>query len=250
MEKKICVKCAYENEEHFTYCKYCGALLPVVDRHSSVSPCPTADPNPDTGDDAAVSRREYHRYVGKNSDSIVSAFEKMQTSCKKTSFCTPVFFLGIFFGFYGISAWFLSRKMKKTGFALLLLGILLTFADAFLNIGLNRELFNQINLAFSGSFSALSNLSYNTLMYSSQIISVSGYVSFICSFIAGFFALYFYKNKATQDILRIKQGYTEESPIPLELLLKRAGGRQDGMVLIPIIAALLSTILAFAVTVI
>ncbi len=250
MEKKICVKCAYENEEHFTYCKYCGALLPVVDKNPSGSPCPTADLSFDSQDETVVSPREYHRYVGKNSESIVSAFEKMQTSSKKASFCTPVFFLGVFFGFYGMSAWFLSRKMKKTGFFLLLLGILLTFADAFLNIGLNREFYNQFNLSFSQGFVSPLDIAYIISVFLSQMISASGYVSFIFSFIAGFFALYSYKNKATRDILRIKQNYSENSAVPFEFLLKKSGGRKDSLVLIPLITAFLSNILAFAVTVI
>ncbi len=249
MERKICVKCAHQNEEHFTYCKYCGALLPVVDRQPFDSTCSEGAYNEACSDSCAeADDREYRMYVDKNSDNIVSAFADMQKNGKKTSFCTPVFFLGIFFGFYGISAWFLSRKMKKYGFLLLLLGVAFTFIDAFLNYELNRELFGQLTAALSSGSSY--NLTQNASLYSYDTITISGYISFVCSFIFGFFSLHLYKNKATRDILRIKENYTEESPLPLNLLLRKAGGRQAYMAFIPLAVAVIANLLSFVVTVI
>ncbi len=34
MTEKICLRCSTKHQEHFIYCKYCGASLPVVERSS------------------------------------------------------------------------------------------------------------------------------------------------------------------------------------------------------------------------
>lgn len=239
MDEKICVKCATKNEEHFVYCKYCGAPLPVVDRRAPVSDIP------DTGSDGdtvahGISRREYSIYVGKNAGDIVPSFEALQQSGKKASWCTPVFVLGLFFGFYGIAAWFFSRKMIKTGFILTAVGVFLTAADALVNMEMNRTLYN--GLLYGGA-----NYLYTSLYYCDPV-SLSALPNIVFSFLASIFALHSYKAKATRDILELKSVFVEDESLPMHI--SSAGGRKTALGLVPLIIGIAVSILTFAVTVI
>ena len=87
MAKKICYQCSTENEEHYSFCKYCGAPLPVVDRAETNSvptpQRPQATPY-DTEYDG-VSGKELAIYVGKNADKIMPKFFAMQLTARKTA---------------------------------------------------------------------------------------------------------------------------------------------------------------------
>lgn len=244
MNKKICITCSTQNEEHFTYCKYCGALLPVVDRQPDQ--LPPFDSGDGQADKLGISRKEYKDYVGANCDYILNNFEQIEKTERKMSFCPAVFFLGLFFGFYGISAWFMSRRMVKKGFIILLAGIFFTFIDATLNIGLNRQLYSLFESSFFISPDSLPQF----LSYFYGRVAVSDYFSFVFSFVSAFFAMNAYKNKVATDILRIKSECLESSELPLNRLIKNAGGKRYGLGVLPFILLIVANIIAFGVTVI
>jgi hypothetical protein len=250
MNSKICVNCAKENEEHFTYCKYCGTMLPVVDKQPEQNLNSTQAENYHCNTDEKISPLLYRIYIGPGSEGIGAGFEKLQKKGSTISFYIPVFFLGIIFGIYGIAAWFLSRGMKKLGFLLLFTGVAFTFADGFINLDLNRELCKHMLLAFSGDGAAAENLSYNLTLYSQRALSIGYYADIIFSFLSGFFALFFYKKQADRDIMQICSTHVEDYGAPLDIKIKLAGGRKNAMVLFPIIFYILSNIFAFVVTVI
>ena len=137
MAEKICLSCATENPSHFEYCKHCGAPLPIVDK--IIKEEPVEIEHPPFGE---VSYNEYCAFIGNNSCSILRDFRTLDAS--RFVLSLPVLLLGIFFGFYGMSAWFFYRKLKKAGFILLFTGLLLTFTDAFFNATLNKWLFDYI----------------------------------------------------------------------------------------------------------
>ena len=238
MDTKTCAVCHRENGSHFTYCSYCGALLPVVDKITQPSQNSSVfieDQNLD-----GISPFEYRKYIGNNADSIIDAFVDLESEKRKNYFCPSIFFLGFFFGFYGLSAWFLNRKMKKIGFILLGLGILFTFINAFLNAELYRAVFlghfNYTNVV---------SLFYRVL----NSIDISKYVSAFFTFFYGFFGLYYYKQKASFDILRIKESESSIS-LPVELRIKFAGGTKLALGLLPFFLAVVLNILAIALIVI
>ena len=123
MADKICTSCATNNPSHFEYCKHCGAPLPVVDK--AVWQEPVNIERPDFGD---IPYHEYQRFIGPNSESILNDF-----STTRFGICLPVLLLGMFGGFFGMSAWFFYRKLKKVGFILLAIALLLVGAEAFIN---------------------------------------------------------------------------------------------------------------------
>ncbi len=253
MEKK-CVKCARLSAEHFTYCRYCGATLPVVDRDPRF--IVEDDASYSEGEDCtAISPKDYEYYIGPNSDKISEVFDSISDTGSKTSWCTPVFLLGLLFGFYGISAWFFSRKLNRLAFCFLFAGIFLTVTDTVINRQLNAELFSLFGSFFSGNGSTLRDV-YSVATLFSGIseyfylkFSVSSFFGTVFSFIASFFALGSYKTKADRDILRIKTAHTEEDSLSLGVKLRRAGGRKILRATVPFAVGAVANILSFAGTV-
>ncbi len=234
MTDKICVSCSTANESHFTYCKYCGAMLPVVDKIQKEAPSPI-EQKPCFED---ISYYEYHRFIGSGAESILYDFNRLQNGAKFV-FSLPLLFLGLFFGFFGISAWFFYRNLKKFGLFFLIVGALLTLGDALINLRLNQmvitELSKALNAPIAGIINSLSGLiSY----YSLSVVSLSKYVGFLASFFISAVGLDIYKEKSSEKILQIKASLNEHS-LPLDLLLKYEGGTRLGLAILPFAAAII-----------
>lgn len=247
MNKKKCVRCSTVNEEHFTYCRYCGATLPVVDRQPHFTEAMSSEAKNDGV--PKISRKEYECYIGPNGEKIASLFEMSNATGSKTSWCTPVFILGLFFGFYGISAWFFSRKIIKRGFFLLVCGIVLTIFDAVINKQTHSDLYREfLNFTegFGASVSSLSNAIVNYIYLRFSLSSVAGTVF---AFISSFSALNYYKLSAERKILHIKADYSEQPEFSINTLLLRKGGRKIVLALFALFVGLIVNILSFAVTV-
>lgn len=231
MTEKICVGCSTENAPHFIYCKNCGATLPVVDKIRREVPSAPENPSFDE-----LSYREYSSYIGSGSESILYDFRRLETS--RVVFSLPLLFLGIVFGFYGMSSWFFFRKMKKIGLIMLGLGVLLTVIDAVLNFSLNRTLVTEILRIFGGAYGA-ANLEYvakNMLnYYSYYLVSISTYIGFFSSFFVSAIGLSIYKNHSYKNALAIKSNWNEEAGVPLDLLLEQNGGISIGLAVIPLV---------------
>lgn len=261
MAEKICVQCKTKNEEHFNFCKYCGAPLPVVDRfdreenqtHTAYTyPQPQAASNIDYD---GVNEQELALYIGKNSHKIMPKFLAMQLMNKKTSWCFPVFLLGLIFGFFGMAFWFFSRKMIKVGVILAVCGILLTVADSAINAQVNKAVIGDIlsscNAAISGDIDRTqlgNNLNLAIEEYEKNYNPV---FSLVASYIGAtflpvimaFYGLGIYKTKAIKDIIKIKQANNQDDLDNLRI--RATGGRSDALVIIPVALMLLSGTLSF-----
>ena len=234
MTDKICVSCSTVNEAHFTYCKYCGAMLPVVDKIQKETPAPIEQKPCFEG----ISYYEYHRFIGSGAEGILYDFGRLQQGAKFV-FSLPLLFLGLFFGFFGISAWFFYRNLKKFGLFFLIVGALLTLGDAFVNLRLNQMVVIELVKALNGGITDFVNsLSSLVSYYSLSVVSISKYVGFLASFFISAVGLDIYKEKSSKRILQIKASLNENSQ-PLDLLLKYEGGTRLGLAIIPFAATII-----------
>lgn len=243
MAEKICVGCGVANPEHFTYCKYCGAILPVVDRIVYEEPS-AEDKKYSFGD---ISYYEYRRYIGSGADNILYDFELIDRGRKKV-FSLPLLFLGLIFGFFGMSAWFFYRNLKKPAFIMLLIALLFTAVDGLLNASLNQMLVGQISsiLGGRGDLQTIAESVGGVLSYYSySVVNFSSFFSFVASFFVSSFALRLYKKHSYSNILRIKETYVDGVSAPLDILLKKAGGTSLGLAFIPVLFAVFFPVICF-----
>ena len=234
MTDKICVSCSTVNEAHFTYCKYCGAVLPVVDKLQKETPAPTEEKPSFEG----ISYYEYRHFIGSGADDILYDFNRLQNGAKFV-FSLPLLFLGLFFGFFGISAWFFYRNLKKFGLFFLILGAVLTLGDTLVNFELYQTIATELAKIFgSQSANLFSSLSGLVSYYLASVVSLSQYVGFLAAFFISAVGLDIYKDKSSEKILQIKASLNETS-MPLDLLLKYEGGTRPGLAVIPFAAAVI-----------
>ncbi len=243
MAEKVCVSCGVQNPSHFTYCKYCGAILPVVDRFPTEEPSP-AEEKHSFGE---VSYYEYRRYLGSGADNMLYDF-KLLDKGRKFIFSLPVLFLGLVFGFFGMSAWFFYRNLKKPAFILLLIALLFTAVDGLLNASLNQMLVSQLSSIFG------SRADFETIIqsvagifsyYSYSLVNISSSISFFASFFVSATALGYYQKNSHKNILNIKLRHSQEMREPLDIMLKRAGGTSVGLAFIPVLFALVFPVICF-----
>ena len=243
MSEKTCVSCGVKNPSQFTYCKYCGAILPVVDRLPKDDVAPEEEkPRFDE-----VSYYEYRRYLGRGADNILYDFALLDKG-RNIVFSLPLLFLGLVLGFFGMSAWFFYRNLKKPAFILLLTAIVFTAVDALLNASLNQMLVGQLSSILGGrddlntiAESVAGVFSY----YSYSLVNISSYFSFAASFFVSATALKYYKKHSYEEILMIKLRSSEEICEPLDILLKKAGGTSIALAFIPVLFAVVFPVICF-----
>ena len=90
MSEKICVSCSTANSTHFNYCKYCGAVLPAIDKIQHPLPTPIEE-KPNFED---ISYLEYHRFIGSGAQGILHDFNRLQNGALVV-FSLPLLFLGL-----------------------------------------------------------------------------------------------------------------------------------------------------------
>ena len=242
MTEKICLCCNTENPPHFEYCKHCGAPLPVVDRLPNDDITHTDPPSFDE-----VSYCEYYQYIGNGARGILEDFNSLKTS--RVVFSLPVLFLGLFFGFFGMSAWFFYRKLKKAGTVLLLIGLALIAVEALINAPLIKSLVDYIcSLPFDDSLTL--NIESALASFAYSYTGIAGYIEFVSSFFVSAFALRIYKNDSYKRILSIKSSVAPDSPVSAHFLLKSSGGTSIGLAFVPFLVSLVATAVAFWVCVI
>ncbi len=263
MDKKICLKCSTENEGNYVFCKYCGAMLPVVDRRYNYPPRDEAPKNGVTEPEIdGISLGDMSLYVGKRPQKFIPKFLRMEATGQKIATCVPVLLLGLFFGFFGTAIWFFWRKMPKVGSIFLLCGLLLTGADLALNYNVYTAYVDGIFglmgdlLKDPASYTdpAAVNEALNGLLFAFEK-SFNPAVSLIGRYVGNLsvpavtslFALYIYKNKAVADIKKIKAD--TENVIPEKQRIALRGGCSGIMVLIPVMTDLFASIATFALCV-
>ncbi len=261
MDKKTCIKCSTENESNYVFCKYCGAVLPVVDKRYNYpmeeeAPSESAK-EPEIG---GVSLGEMSLYIGKNPQKIIPKFIRMETADQTVSFCGPVLLFGFLFGFLGIAAWFFWRKMTKIGWIFTALGILALVADTVINYGAYSSYMDS-------TFALLYDIAKNPRIYAdpavitqvtneviaafeqnfNPIVSlISRYVgNYILPSVTSLFAMYLYKNKAIYDIRKIKSEPSNNESVSERIAKK--GGCSGVLLLIPILTKIFAPIMAFVV---
>ena len=243
MADKNCISCGVKNPAHFTYCKYCGAILPVVDKF----PREEKEPAHEKHRFGEVSYYEYRQYIGNGAESILYDFELLDTG-RKIVFSLPVLFLGLVFGFFGMSAWFFYRNLKKPALILLLIALVFTAVDSFFNASLNQMLVSQLSGLFSAKAdfeTVIESISGIFSYYSFLLINFSSYISFIASFFVSAFALGYYKKHSYKNILTTKLSCAADSVAPLDVLLKKAGGTSVALGFIPVLFATVFPVICF-----
>ena len=260
METIKCIRCGYENQDDYKFCMNCGAVLPQKDKTPYNENFVCKDDSSKVTDDIidfdGVSATEMTAYVKTKANKILPKFYAMEKYKQKVSFCFPVFFLGLFFGLFGISMWCFYRKMKKLGLISLVLGLVLFLADFLFNFNTTSQFIGGFAglmrdyLSNEAGFSeALVQAAFENLIaqYDSSYIRIFSFInqyigSFICPILIGMFGYHLYKNKAIKDIKELKDACPEELLIH-EISLK--GGTSKGLSAIPIIVYLLTTAVPF-----
>ena len=215
MTEKICISCGTESPSHFEYCKHCGAILPVFDKIPREEEC-QAEP-PSFGE---ISYDEYSRFVEKNSKSILDDFIVLEN--RRNVFCLPVLFLGLFFGFFGMSAWFFYRKLKAHGAVLFLIGTVV----AAVHVALNAEVYKAAWSIGVGMLGGAVDLNLGTALLanlSRYTLNITQYITFLASFFISADALRFYKKASYKKILSLKEK-SAEGDFSLDVALKKQGG--------------------------
>lgn len=271
MEKIKCVRCGTENETDYTFCKNCGAVLPKVEKKfDGVGPAAYMPPQPQvtTIDYDGVSGQEMSAYIKTNVDKILPKMQTMQLQNKKTAWSWPVFLLGFFFGFIGISCWCFYRKMVKWGLIALACAVVLTTADLAVNYGSIKTLMQDyigtvMVLVESDSFREvdddltlgefreqyedtmdeyIDDLVEETETFMRSYRGIFGRLNsllgrLVCPILMGLFGLYLYKQKAVRDIMGLRQ---TSSADPLYWVrLSSKGGTSGGLVVIPVAVSFL-----------
>lgn len=250
---KVCVRCQTENSADYKYCKFCGAELPCADRkplwdNGDTDEAYKNEQSVSTSEDISVF--EMNTFVGKNCDQIVPKFIAMQQNRRKTSWCMAVWLLGLFFGFYGMAAWFFYRKMNKPGIILLTVGILMQIGDLAVNFGnyseFYRGLFDAMQI-YTESLAVNSQTAAQWLTErTDQLVSIfienaSGLFSninmylgnFILPVIMGFLSFGIYKDHALSKIAVLKRDFSD--PHIYVSQLQSYGGTSTARVVIELV---------------
>lgn len=252
---KICVRCSTVNLDNFTYCKYCGATLPTVEKRQTSVPFRESvvkDAVAEAEGLPNVSDEEYAAYIGKNTRFILPKFRTIKETGRRIYWCLPVLILGLFTGFFGMAAYFFSRKMTKIGIILTLCGLLLTSAELAVNLDADRTL-------MQGYYGILTEVMENpetfedagvldarlTALFEEYIVSYTPWISYIDRYFArsvlpvmlGAYTTLLYYNSANRRIERLKAASPDGTASAAAL--KKAGGFSVGMIFIPVAASLL-----------
>ena len=260
METIKCIRCGSENLSEYKFCMNCGAVLPQKSKPDFNEPSDTAAATFNSADSAidfdGVSATEMTAYVKTNANKILPKFYTMEKYKQKVSFCFPVFFLGLFFGLFGISMWCFYRKMKKLGLISLVLGAALFLADFIFNFNTTSQFIGGFaslmrdylsnEAGFSGALAqtAIENL---IAQYDSSYIRIFSFINqyiggFVCPILIGMLGYHIYKTKAIKEIKALKDVCPEELLLS-EISLK--GGTSKGLLAISIIIYLLTAIIPF-----
>ncbi len=252
MENKICFQCKEKNDPSFSYCKRCGAPLPVVEEKTDLSAEVVSENNTshfeeDTID--GVNAEHVRAFVGKNNTRIMDSFYNMSIYNKKTSFCAPVLILGLLMGFFGMSIWFFYRKMNKIGFLLLSIPLIFSCVDVALNFEVIKNFlkgYTEIFSLYMLDTEALNNQLTNLYAdFAQNFVSFLPDVRNIIESIAApifmsVFALYFYKRHAVKKVKEICAYNKEDSNLSLKLFL--SGGTSAIRTAIPFAATFALTL--------
>lgn len=247
---KVCLRCQTENKDNFSYCKYCGAPLPMVESSREVL-------SPDTvteteGSAEVVTDLELENFVGAGAKRIMPKFLTIRRSSRKIFFCLPVILLGFFAGCFGMAAYFFSRKMTKVGIILTLCGILIVGGELALNFEAEKQLLNQAFAVYTAAFENIDDPNVIETLEKGFEVAYTEYLEnynpipgLVDSYVArsilpvflSFYAAYIYYTTAIARIGSIKEAIPEGEK--RQRAIKKAGGFSVGMIFIPIAASLL-----------
>lgn len=248
MHEKICVRCSHENREHFTYCKKCGALLPVVDRSFAPPPLfrdmsdPVLEPDTFQTEFDGADRRDMGTFIGKNSEHYLRKLDRMQSTGVSFSWCVPVFLLGLFFGLFGVSAWFFFRKLNKHGIIFTIAAILFMVLGGGLTVWLPSILSGQsallqdllVAVVFTAPVAVFSLALHLALTYPAFGILLV-VTNLLIPAVAALSAVNVYKKRAVSLIAEVNELYPENKHL-VWFALSKIGGRSLIPAVIPLIA--------------
>ncbi len=214
---KICVICKTENKPDYKYCKMCGAELPCVDRKPVWEErAPVREPEISENAEE-ISTYEMNIFVGKNNHTIVPKFIDLQRNNKKVAFCLPVLLLGLFFGLFGIAAYFLYRKMTKPALITLGASLALILAETVVNFGAIYQftgeylaLFSELVRGVMGEAELEAELSSLMLAFSNNSTVIFSYINtYLCGvaapIVVALFTDYLYLEHSLSVISKCKR---------------------------------------------
>lgn len=261
MENKntICKHCKTENEEKYEYCKNCGAPLqrekeqkqtdpftgyaPKSEQNTysqggnnnggQYSPPPNFNQNSVYGNTYVetidgIPYGEVATFIGKNAQSYMPVFSKMEITGAKTAWHWPVAVLSFFFGPLVSALWFFYRKMYKIAAILVVIGIITTIASSLI-IGPSLE-----NVDF---FDIVMGIDEEELPDDEQLMDaalrieianlLSGFVGLVCTIVCGLFTHSLYKKHIHNTILKYRASNVDMGYYHIGLM--SIGGTSGGM---------------------
>ncbi len=238
-----CRECGTENEKDFLYCKNCGAKL-IFDEESAPKGNFVYEDFTPNADDLGVENingiptDQIALFVGKKAHYYLPKFNQMAIFGKKTSWNFAASILGLLFGPLGAALWCFYRKIYKTAFILLLVGILLTGITAALTYDSVTETFDFI-LSFSqkehekDALDLLEEFVPKETAKTALAQNIEDVFSLGTAIIMGLFANYIYMNHCTDSIKKYRNSGLDQRYYKLGLA--SLGGTSGGMLALGII---------------
>lgn len=230
--QKICTECRTVNENEYTYCKNCGAVLPTGEETRTETPYGGFARTPYTAEEIkGIPVDDMVAFVGKNSDKIIPKWSLTELSGRKTSWCWPAFVLTLFFGLFGTAFWFLYRRMYKIGLWIAAAAVVASVALGVLTFSAMGDFASEYleileNYTLTGDETQLEQ-DMSFFLYGSElaglslISNLSNALRLAVAVVAGLFSLHIYKCHAAEKITSFGR---KLSDMELSLLGGTSGG--------------------------
>ena len=230
--QKICPSCGIQNQPDFEFCKTCGAAL-------------NNQPHPYAEDIDGVPINQIADFVGPNCEHFINKFRHISVT-GKNAFSAIVFLLSFFLSPIIGSLWFFRRRVYKSGFAILAIGLVSVFVGF-----VNTSMMMPGMIRYIELFSDPGTISPQVVSeYISSLLPFMGFYSIIflinaaTAIFFGFNANRMYKNHV---FLKIQEAAAEPDGVTREKLVSR-GGVKATWVIVLIAYILLSMVISSIVT--
>jgi len=258
-KKSVCKSCGTPNEAKYEYCKNCGTPLEKQKEQIHTDPFTGyAQRSDQGGQNTNYSSNNFNQYpppnynqnnvygntyvetidgipygevatfIGKNAQSYMPVFSKMEITGAKTAWHWPTALLSFFFGPIVTALWFFYRKMYKFAAILVVIGIITTVASTLI-IGPSLENVDLFDIVFELNEEELPN--NEQLMDAALKLEIanliSGFIGLACAVICGLFTHNWYKKHIHSSILKYRASNVDMGYYHIGLM--SIGGTSGGM---------------------